>query len=433
MAPIEDQNLKEEEMETFDDEESLVQGGQAPNVSWGGRRKCLLASMLLLVGCVVFASTFLQSNHASVSLEPEQLLSAEVEPEQPLSAEMLQTLDKCRNDTYTKCVMFSMRGSGLGSQLLNMYANRLYLEETYGYSVFMVDEAAYNGYKLHGNRMLTGYFSAPFFRVENEVQRDALDPYFPERFSASTYDKLGFHDRLNSFYRDMVVSDPPAGALVMVGRGMFHHDVHNWMNHLPNRGYDRMVDAVCSDLQFNEDAVHTLRWKRRKMYDDLPDLRQQPYNSVAFHVRRTDKLIRESKLYPATEYVHILNAVLQQNSVAKESVKICFLATDDFSVTTEMQEALTAQGYSCRLVFSPQEAGDSVTSAGDPSIRYRGMASLVFMTELSVMLEATYFVGTFNSNVGALASVLRGCPDRYNASAHYANSYGVDESYWYFR
>jgi hypothetical protein len=58
---------------------------------------------------------------------------------------------------------------------------------------------------------------------------------------------------------------------------------------------------------------------------------------------------------------------------------------------------------------------------------------LVFMTELSVLMETSYFIGTFNSNVGGLTTVLRACPERHHdPTHHYANSYGVDTEDWYF-
>jgi len=48
-------------------------------------------------------------------------------------------------------------------------------------------------------------------------------------------------------------------------------------------------------------------------------------------------------------------------------------------------------------------------------------------------MHATYFVGTFNRNVAALAAGLRGCRASSNKDAyrHFARSYGVDRETFY--
>lgn len=58
----------------------------------------------------------------------------------------------------------------------------------------------------------------------------------------------------------------------------------------------------------------------------------------------------------------------------------------------------------------------------------------MFLTELSHMIDATYLVGTFNSNVNALVGILRACPGtNRDATRHYAQTYGVDGDSWYLR
>ena len=54
-----------------------------------------------------------------------------------------------------------------------------------------------------------------------------------------------------------------------------------------------------------------------------------------------------------------------------------------------------------------------------------------FLAQLEALISATYFVGTFDSNVGAIAAVLRKC--HYSDAPHYAHSYGVDRDEWYLR
>ena len=136
------------------------------------------------------------------------------------------------------------------------------------------------------------------------------------------------------------------------------------------------------------------------------------------------RFIKESRLYTAKEYVDKLVSVLQANNVQLSNVDVCFVATDDASVVPEMQSALEATQLSCRLVYTPTA---NITGKGD---RYRPNSTLIFLAELSMLVEATYFVGTFNSNVGELAAVLRACPGGYPAENHFAQSYGVDQEDW---
>ena len=157
-------------------------------------------------------------------------------------------------------------------------------------------------------------------------------------------------------------------------------------------------------------------------------IRQAEYNSVAFHIRRTDKLKHESPLFPATDYVQKLLEVLEEESIPAETVEVCYLATDDPSVHFEMADALQDGGLSCRLVFTGEN-----DNHGSTKERYSVEAGLEFMAEFSVMLETTFFIGTFNSNVGTLAAALRGCPGFHDPTKHYARSYGVDQDRWYIR
>ena len=53
-----------------------------------------------------------------------------------------------------------------------------------------------------------------------------------------------------------------------------------------------------------------------------------------------------------------------------------------------------------------------------------------FITELSLLIDTTYFIGTFSSKVGVLVKLLRSCPEG-NDPTHYYQSYGVDRHYFW--
>ena len=80
----------------------------------------------------------------------------------------------------------------------------------------------------------------------------------------------------------------------------------------------------------------------------------------------------------------------------------------------------------------------------------------MFFAELQLMIMSTYFIGTFNSNIGNLVSLSRGCTRRKyivggssgnaaedgtdeldivqiaNQLNHFYNSHGVDRDEWSF-
>jgi hypothetical protein len=58
--------------------------------------------------------------------------------------------------------------------------------------------------------------------------------------------------------------------------------------------------------------------------------------------------------------------------------------------------------------------------------------TLQFFTEISYMINATYFVGTFDSNVGGMVGVLRACKGDKPVKT-FANSFGVDSDTWRLR
>jgi len=253
---------------------------------------------------------------------------------------------------------------------------------------------------------------------------------------------------------------------VMVSYMMFHNAARQWAKSSQGlRGYRHLytalVQSMCPEMQFNDAAMRDIRALRHELYgtptsggttvdtaftfpDDL-----RTVHSVSFHIRRTDKLWGESDYYPATKYVQeLINQVTNKEEDAKEQrdeneevdeglrdIEICFLATDDPTAHAELQRALTEYRVPCRLVHTPPGAyhGDNANMTD----RYSVEAGRLFLTELSVLLETTYLIGTFGSNVDALAAVLRSCP--HNKNTHrdphlpYGGTYGVDRPHWYFR
>jgi hypothetical protein len=106
----------------------------------------------------------------------------------------------------------------------------------------------------------------------------------------------------------------------------------------PDVLYDRMVELMCPNLQFNEQATMAMTAFREQA--NVPAFDGATIgNSVAFHVRRTDKLITESRLYTGEEYVSRLVAVAPD-----VPFEHCCVATDDVHAVPEIATALQAHG-----------------------------------------------------------------------------------------
>jgi hypothetical protein len=206
--------------------------------------------------------------------------------------------------------------------------------------------------------------------------------------------------------------------------------------------------------------------------------------SVAFHIRRGDKLIRESRKYEAVEYVEKLVAVTTDEE--RSRIRDCFVATDDddpsLSVVDELQAQLTVASISCTVsTLTSTSATTPPTSNATAAVpsntrqqqrrRQGGDEFILFLAQLDILIHSTYFIGTFNSNVGKLVTLYRGCSSHVttpsnnddgsgngsNSSSsgvngdwtdprtnfnddqvstklnHYYLSYGVDAEDWYLR
>ena len=234
--------------------------------------------------------------------------------------------------------------------------------------------------------------------------------------------------------------------------------------------YKALLEYVCPQLQFNTETKQEITAYRHQ--HEIPDLRSNPTTttrnstrsgiSVAFHVRRTDKITsRESRSYAGQEYVDKLVKVLDTNKLKHQVVTQCYIATDDSRVVEELTTALQNASIPCTIY-------SLATTTKEGRLTQRNRVSreqtIRLMTDLDILSETTYFIGTFNSNLGGLVGVLRGCRQYYyhyeedstlahratlpNSQQHkeeeehtipvpppphFANSYGVDKDGWSFR
>jgi hypothetical protein len=163
--------------------------------------------------------------------------------------------------------------------------------------------------------------------------------------------------------------------------------------------------------------------------------------SVAFHVRRGDKLEHESRKYEAWEYVlKLMNVTTDEE---RSHIRQCFVATDDYSVVAEIQSLLTHTASIACTVSTLTPPPPTTTSTNTNTIpgalpsgnRQGGEEFILFLAQLDVLIHSTYFIGTFNSHVGKLVTLYRGCPyhtrdckiENENCSSSRSNSSDSDK------
>jgi hypothetical protein len=301
-----------------------------------------------------------------------------------------------------KYFIYKMGGSGLGSQLLNMFSKAIYMSEAFNRSM-IVDESHFDYRRNDSVGVFTGYFT-PKFPVFDRVEQHS----YVESITSGLIIHL-----FASNYRDPYPSlNTEDKSIWITGLHDYRPDIFLNYNVSSMEFFEKMGQALCPHMKLNEETlteVHDL-----KNLHGFPSFRE---DSVAFHVRRTDKLEMESRLYRGEEYVAKLLAVAKN-----EDFKYCFVATDDWHAVDEIRLALEASNIFCKVyALNHQDVLINRVPAFPETLR--------FITELSMLIDAKYFVGTFNSNIGALVSLMRSC--KYPNIEHYSRSYGVDTDTWY--
>jgi hypothetical protein len=323
-----------------------------------------------------------------------------------------------RDPQYSMTNICILQGSGLGSQLLNMIAQKIYFTDRE--RIFIVDDTQY-GYKWQDNitGVLNGFFTPKFPVLQMGEWDNIIRSQFSEMPSMDTLLQMGSR----RVYTDTDQKVEIMWAIAQPYRDEFPKAYGRRSIPL----YTRFATEACLHLQFNEHAK--LEMKKLLDLHQIPsDLRRKSH-SVAFHVRRGDKIGTESKLYPGSTYVDKLVQVLATTSNNKP-LDHCFIASDDYAAVEEVTESLKEQNLNCTIhtLTTTLENGSSYNVS---TISGGFTSTLEFVTEMSLMVDATFFIGTFNSNVGALVSLLRKC--YYVGTPHYAHSYGVDREDWFFR
>jgi len=308
-----------------------------------------------------------------------------------------------------KQTIYVLRTSGLGSQLMHMLSHKLYYNAQ-GRN-FMADTSTY-GYRWSDSiGLLTGYFLPTFPVIDDISQYRGI----ADRYNMSNYGhirNIGLKYSYDLTDLEPVIVVP--GAQRLIRKKIFSNYKVESVGY-----YNSMAWEACAELQFNDRAISEI--EKVKNDHDIPNFRRG--RTAAFHVRRGDKLRRESKLYKGSLYVDKLL------TIASGPIDRCFVASDDYRAFEEVKRDILKRNINCTIhtITSKSkrgsEQGKSTQSDHEETVR--------FLAELSILIDATYFIGTFNSNVASLVALKRKCI--HNEAPNYAHSYGVDRDTWYLR
>jgi len=274
--------------------------------------------------------------------------------------------------------------AGLGSNLMNLFSQVLYLGETYNRTpIAFLGNYGYRRNATVG--LLTGFFSPRFPVLDQEKQYALIQRYSGKEDNSTVWLTKAIT------YRRKIPEIYPR----------------------PEVFYEKMVHHSCPHLRFNDETKREMQKVRQDHGIDF-DFGAPNITSVAFHIRRTDKEI-ETKPATAAVYVERLLKIFEGMDQIP-NVHHCYVATDDVMSVAEVESELIQAGVSCTLHFLQ-------TRVLDRNDRTNFANSIVLLTELSIMQEATYFVGTFTSNISDLVAVLRGCT--HSDHTNFAHSYDV--------
>jgi hypothetical protein len=310
---------------------------------------------------------------------------------------------------YTTVVVTGI--SGWGSQLLHILAHCM---TAHGRTLW-VDDSAYFYHWNASTGMLKGYFTPQFATISSTTQSSL---------------PVGYHHQKKTRYSsnaDWLAANNTATLVIQADNKFFRHNFKHIHPNLDSL-YTQMADLACIHFKFNTRAQNVLN-----AYQSLHNI---PFvnnlhigHSVAFHVRRGDKLKRESPSFQGSQYVQHYADVLFHMNIPKNTTKFCFVASDDFRALAEIQSALASLNFNCTLysLVSKNQLGEIGPFHGGTS-RTSKHTIVKFFTEISILTQTSIFIGTFNSNVGRSVALLRKCTRPH--SPHYALSYGIDTPHW---
>jgi hypothetical protein len=323
----------------------------------------------------------------------------------------------------------STRHHGFGSIVLHLLLRfQLYFDETQ-HRTLVLDQSQLNAYRLNSTHgLFSGFLSTNFVVLDDASAKKKAIRAARQRLPVKHKLEHAWTPKEPGYDAPIVTISQTKRRSWKKSMKLFWATNRYFANVTNTTMFDRMRASACGIQMTCETEARSAALLRKNsipLFDAASD--QNNSGTVAFHIRRGDKLEWESRAYQVEEYVATLlrRTTLQE----QEAIHSCYVATDDFTVVAELRVALHKAAIDCTLYSL---ATDTFYMPRD-----RNHAFVLF-ADLHMLVGATYFVGSFNSNLGKITALWRGCPvvRRVGASAanqfhDYYRSYGVDTDEWY--
>jgi hypothetical protein len=366
------------------------------------------------------------NNESALSSSPDEEVFASPdvpdlsnEPRDPPPVNAEETLEtivpRCSGES-AGCAVYALENSGMGSALVSLFMTKAYFR-LHGRDFFIADESRYPFYRSEDGKsgVLNAFFTPQFPVLDNKEQYKYIDPAVPD--GQSMEGLTNFHKK-RSPWRDTYTETSP---IVLARRPDYRGGIWEDLRSMEEQDlWKVMVEEMCPSMQYNADTQAKV--DEIRVAHSLPRLLEEDKPSVAFHVRRSDKVSQgESELTDGKVYVDKLLEVAPGVDFGK-----CYIASDDEVAVAEVEQALDDAGIQCDHLSLLD--GDKKGGSSGKFTRSTYDASLIFLTELSMLVEASYFVGKWDSNVAVMATILRGCPQVGHTTGNFSNSYHLDKN-----
>ena len=388
----------------------------------------------------------------------------------PVTAGVVEVVNGTEN---INVAIHVLGGSGFGSQVMNLLVTQLYYDKACHRNL-IVDESFFGYRRSSSEGVLTGFFT-PQMPVLDEVKDRSTfakkwlpaDPFWalppPEKAFKFKRNPRNIAASSPNSIEDAIGSETP-----VVISGVFSHDFYfrmGWtklpkMNKTDDKHanvlsldgrpqewdwhylYYNLIPYACNNFQFNKRTQKEIKalLLEHNISTSSPTTNQK---MVGFHIRRSDKK-GEASLYAAQSYVEQwIHYLGKMGNTTAQAFTHCFVASDDFAALEEFRAALDDHKIPCHVITLTPTDRRGTTYKQQSNSGYN--ETLAFLAELSVLVEAEYFVGTMNSNVGGFVTLMRSCPAFFRGEKfkdykeeltknHFYNSFGVDreDGDWYF-
>lgn len=331
------------------------------------------------------------------------------------------TPSRCANEG-SGCLVYALENSGMGSAVISAFMTKVYFQKFKGRDFFVADESRYPYYRSEDGStgVFNTFFTPQFPVIDDKEQYKYIDPVVPKGQSMEglTHYTINGKTKKRSPWRDTYTDKSP---IILARRPDYRGNMYNDLRSMDEEElWFLMWEDMCPSLRYNDETQAKV--DEIKASHALPNLLELDKPSVAFHLRRSDKVEQgETTLMAGKLYVEKLLEVAPGVEFGS-----CYIASDDEAAVAEVEQALDDAGIQCDHVSLLE--GDKKGGKQGKITRSSYEASLIFLTELSMMVEATYYIGSWDSNVAILATILRGCPQYGHEMRDFAHSYHVNKN-----